>query len=217
LKNILWSFFEDSQSASKKPLLLLGGVHGDESQGVFLVEQYVKAELWKKLEGTGRCLYVIARVNPDGCEKKQRMNANLVDLNRNLPTLDWDPVAHKERYNPGPSPCSEPENKILVEFITKIDPHFIVTAHTYDPMINTNGPCQKVAEHMAKFNGYKIFPYIGYPTPGSLGTWAGQERNIPTITLEIEKDSPFDLVWKVHAKALEETFYYAATHEDLDK
>ena len=54
-----------------------------------------------------------------------------------------------------------------------------------------------------KKNQYKITDDIGYPTPGSLGTWAGWERKIPTITLEIERDSTQDKIWSLHAPALE--------------
>ena len=30
---------------------------------------------------------------------------------------------------------------------------------------------------------------IGYPTPGSFGTWAGVEKKIPTITLELDEET----------------------------
>ena len=29
---------------------------------------------------------------------------------------------------------------------------------------------------------------MGYPTPGSFGTWAGIEKEIPTITLELDEE-----------------------------
>jgi protein MpaA len=203
------------ETAQAKRFLLMGGVHGDEPQGVHVVEKFLEEELWKRLEGKAT-LYVIPEMNPDACAKKQRMNARGVDLNRNMATEDWDPVAHKDRYNPGPTPGSEIETQILTKFLESVKPQFIITCHTYEPMININGPCRKVAEHMAKFNKYIIAPYIGYPTPGSLGTWAGHERNIPTITLEIERDCEFSLAWETHGQALIESFLYATEHEDLD-
>jgi len=33
--------------------------------------------------------------------------------------------------------------------------------------------------------GYFIRPQIGYPTPGSLGSWLGIDRGIPILTLEL--------------------------------
>ena len=38
---------------------------------------------------------------------------------------------------------------------------------------------------MAKQNNYDVVPDIGYPTPGSFGTYTGIERNVPVITLEL--------------------------------
>ncbi|OFZ18133.1 MAG: hypothetical protein A2Z20_06210 [Bdellovibrionales bacterium RBG_16_40_8] len=40
---------------------------------------------------------------------------------------------------------------------------------------------------LARITGYKIVENIGYPTPGCLGTYCGLERNIPTLTYEIER------------------------------
>jgi murein peptide amidase A len=51
--------------------------------------------------------------------------------------------------------------------------------------VNWDGPAQKVAEVMAKANGYPVCKDIGYPTPGSLGSYAGKDLNIPIITLEL--------------------------------
>lgn len=35
---------------------------------------------------------------------------------------------------------------------------------------------------------------IGYPTPGSFGTWAGVEKGIPTITLELDEEVEVQLL-----------------------
>ena len=40
--------------------------------------------------------------------------------------------------------------------------------------------------------GYPIEESIGYPTPGSFGTWAGIEREILTITLELDESIPVE-------------------------
>lgn len=197
-------------------LLLLGGVHGDEPEGFYLVERFVREGDWKDLSGKA-ALWVIARVNPDGCAAGERGNGNGVDLNRNMPTKDWSPVAAKPRYNPGPAAASEPETRALMAFIEKLKPRAILSAHSWNPMINYNGPCKKLAEEMSRTNGYRISDDIGYPTPGSLGTWSGWERNIPTITLEIEEELAEEKIWVTHAKGLAVALRYAATHEELDR
>ena len=37
---------------------------------------------------------------------------------------------------------------------------------------------------------YPVEESIGYPTPGSFGTWAGIEKGIPIITLELDEEVP---------------------------
>ena len=44
-----------------------------------------------------------------------------------------------------------------------------------------------LAEKISEIINYPVESSIGYPTPGSFGTWAGVERNIPTITLEVDE------------------------------
>ena len=39
---------------------------------------------------------------------------------------------------------------------------------------------------------YPVEASIGYPTPGSFGTYCGVERNIPTITLEMDEECPVE-------------------------
>jgi len=195
-------------------LLLMGGVHGDEPEGYFLVEEFVRSGLWKELEGAAS-LWVIPRLNPDGCAENTRVNKRGVDLNRNMPTKDWDPVARKERYQPGPLAGSEFETQSLVKIIERLSPHAIVTMHTWEPMINYNGPARKLAEAMAAESGYIITDDIGYPTPGSFGTWAGWERKIPTITLEIERDSGPEKTWRVHKDSLLAGLLFASLNEQL--
>lgn len=196
-------------------LLLLGGVHGDETEGFYLVERFLAEGLYKKLEGLAS-LWVLPRVNPDGCALGTRVNANGVDLNRNMPTKDWDPVAATPRYNPGPRAASEPETLALLQLIDKVSPRAIVSAHSWKPMINYNGPCRRLAEKMAEFNGYQVADDIGYPTPGSLGTWAGWERKLATITLEIEADLEEEKIWQTHARSLTEGLVFAAREEKLE-
>ncbi len=195
-------------------LLLIGGVHGDEPEGYYLVERFMKDGGWKQLEGKA-ALWMLPRMNPDGCALNTRVNLNKVDLNRNMATKDWSPVAAKERYHPGPAAGSELETRALVRVIEDLKPRAIISMHTYDPMINYNGPCRKLADVLAKGSGYIVTDHIGYPTPGSLGTWAGWEREIPTITLEIERDCGPEKTWAVHSKPLLDGLLFAAENEDM--
>ena len=53
--------------------------------------------------------------------------------------------------------------------------------------MNYDGNAKQIAEKISNIIGYPVEKSIGYPTPGSFGTWAGIEKNIPTITLELDE------------------------------
>jgi murein peptide amidase A len=171
-------------------LLILGGVHGDEVEGVVLANAILGRLLTN--DDLRLRLTLVPTFNLDGVLAKTRGNARHVDLNRNLPTKDWSSVATTPRYQPGPKPSSESENKALVRFIEVEKPQFIISLHSWKPMLNINEPsgsnlCARVASTIASHTGDIIEPTIGYSTPGCLGTYAGLERGIPTITYEIER------------------------------
>jgi protein MpaA len=190
-------------TSGSQPVLLLGGVHGDEPEGVYLIEQFVSARLWKVVQEQV-ALWVLPRMNPDGCSLQQRCNARGVDLNRNMPTQDWTAVVQNPRYPPGLAAGSEIETQILVACLDRLQPCAILSAHSShtDLCVNFNGPAQQLAEAISRENGYPVKADIGYPTPGSLGTWAGEERGIPTITLEIRKGLTAPQVWEEQSRAL---------------
>ncbi len=186
-------------------VLVLGGVHGDEVEGVALAHALIGQLLTSPLNRIE--LTVVPEFNIDGILNKTRGNSNGVDLNRNLPTSDWSPIATTARYQPGPKPLSEIENRSLVDFIERELPTFIFSLHSWKPLLNINDPpgsslCQNVAARIASFTGDPIEPTIGYSTPGCLGTYAGLERRIPTLTYEIERGLNLETVIKKHLNPL---------------
>ena len=138
----------------------------------------------------------------DGLLAQSRFNGHGVDLNRNLPTNDWNPKAFDSKYPPVPSANSEPENKALVDLIGKNHFRFVITLHSWKPLLNVNGDCGPEAEVLSRLTGYEIKKEIGYPTPGCLGTYTGLERDIPTITYEIERGLAAAEVLKIHVPAI---------------
>ena len=191
--------FTNTTSANKARALILGGVHGDEPEVVVAAKGLL--EVFRQKFDLGLNITLVPEFNPEGILNKVRMNSRGVDLNRNLPTKDWSGVAATARYNPGPEPLSENENKALVKWLNENSVQLIISLHSWKPMLNTNGSIPE-AEIIAKMTGYKIEPDIGYPTPGSLGTYAGLERQIPTLTYEVERDITFDKVIKIHVPAI---------------
>lgn len=188
-----------------KRALLIGGVHGNETEGVAFMRGFCDEFANSDTFPTEVDLMLIPVLNPDGVLGYQRGNARGVDLNRNLPTKDWTPEYTESKYYPGTAPGSEPENQILVRILEEFQPDYIISFHSWKPMINTNGPAKKFAEAIYAKLPMVISDDIGYPTPGSLGTYAGWEREIPTITLEFERGKDLNLIYPESRNAIIES------------
>lgn len=179
-------------SGGTKRLLVLGGVHGDEHEGVWTAFSLLDSLIKSPIPHLNAVLVPI--FNVDGVLNNERTNSRGVDLNRNLPTQDWSPEIKTPRYHPGPAPLSEPENKALVSCINNIKPQLIISLHSWKPVLNVNGDCRQVAEAMAKVLSYPIDDDIGYPTPGCLGTFGAVNCQIPVLTVELERGATKDQV-----------------------
>lgn len=164
-------------------VLIIGVVHGDEPQGKFLIENYLESAT---LENFANRMLFIPCLNPDGLELKTRTNANGVDINRNFPTKNWV-ESEKDEFFGGKKPSSEIETRFVEEIIEEFSPDLILTLHAPFKVVNFDGPAKEIAEKISEIIGYPTQSDIGYPTPGSLGTYAGIERNIPIITLELDE------------------------------
>jgi protein MpaA len=181
-------------------VLILGGVHGDEIEGVWAGYGLLRA--FSESFPFHLNLTLVPAFNLDGVLKKDRRNNRGVDLNRNLPTKDWSPEIATERYHPGTAPNSEPENQALVKFLEAEKPRYILSLHSWKPMLNINGDCRAEAEAIARETGYIIEETIGYPTPGCLGSYAGLERSMPTLTYEIERGLDQKSILDIHVPAI---------------
>lgn len=176
---------------SRKPLgrvLLLGGIHGDELSSISIVFNWMRT-LNKYHSGLFHW-HVVPLLNPDGLLRKdpQRTNENGVDLNRNFPTANW----HKEsehywvtrtrknpRRYPGPGPLSEPESQWLAEEIARFKPDAIVSVHAPYGILDFDGP-----RTAPKQLGHLHLNLLG-TYPGSLGNYAGVQKEIPVVTIEL--------------------------------
>ncbi len=177
-------------SENSKNILVIGVFHGDEPQGKFLIENYIKNNKSK--------LLFIPCLNPDGINSNTRTNANGVDLNRNFPTNNWE-LTEKNEFYGGDTPASENETKFLVEIIDKYKPKIILTLHAPFKVVNYDGDAKNICEKISKIINYPVEANIGYPTPGSFGTYSGIENHIPTITLELDEKCPIeDLITPVN-------------------
>tara|TARA_B100000029_G_C17444039_1_gene912561 strand:- start:191 stop:1072 length:882 start_codon:yes stop_codon:yes gene_type:complete len=176
---------------NRQPLgkvLLIGGTHGDEYSSVSIVFKWLKI-LNKHHSGLFHW-HIVPLLNPDGLlrKKSQRMNGNNVDLNRNFPMTNWQDTAIKywieekgkdPRYYPGPEALSEPESNWLVGHINTFRPDVIVAIHAPYGVIDHDGP-----RNAPNKLGSLYLSYLG-TYPGSLGNFAGIQRQIPVITVEL--------------------------------
>jgi protein MpaA len=115
-----------------------------------------------------------------------------VDLNRNFPTRDWSPdlVRHRSTLedprdvalSPGVKPGSEPETKALLRLIEELSPPVVVALHAPLACIDDakEGP---LAHWLAERTGLPLVSDVGYPTPGSFGSWGG-EQGVGVVTYE---------------------------------
>ncbi len=170
--------------------LFVGAFHGDEAISERFLMRWLNNIEHHSLKTRPFYLAVLPCLNPDGVAAGSRVNANKVDINRNWPTRNWRENTEKpgSPYFGGSAPASEPETQALMRLIEQLQPRVIVSIHSPYRVVNYDGPLPDtlhLAEAMAAHNGYPVTASIGYPTPGSFGNWAGLERHIPTITLEL--------------------------------
>lgn len=166
---------------TKNPkVLVIGCFHGDEPQGKYLIDEYLK-------DNKNTKLLFIPCLNEYGVRNNVRTNENGVDLNRNFPTGNWELTERNEFFG-GEFPESEKETKFVISVVEKYNPKIILTLHAPFKVVNYDGDARALAEEISQIINYPVEGNIGYPTPGSFGTWAGVERNIPTITLELDEE-----------------------------
>lgn len=194
-----------SENKAEKYIYLIAGTHGDEVEGVFVLN---KLFTWiKEQDELDIPMVVIPILNPDGYREGRRVNSHCVDLNRNMPTSDWSPEYKKEKYHPGQEAGSESENKFLIRLLEKFPPALTISMHSWKPFLNYNGNIRDVCEFIHKYNNYPIDDDIGYKTTGSLGTYIPEKYNTGVLTFElppISDDQGLQEIWEANEKALKD-------------
>ena len=177
-------------------LVILAAIHGDEAETTVVVSEALRCLPSGELRAA-----VILCGNPDGLLRGTRGNVRGVDLNRNFPTSNWspDPVHYKTRANdardialsPGSQPASEPETTALLALLDRLKPRAVVSIHAALACIDDAGGSH-LGRQLAARCDLPLLTEIGYPTPGSMGTWAS-EQGLNLVTWELEAASLYDL------------------------
>jgi protein MpaA len=173
--------FPAARSApARAPLLIMGGIHGDEPASVDALLDLL-ARLPAALPAP---VWLVPALNPDGLAAGRKNSARDVDLNRNFPARSFR-TDHQPGYFPGPAPLSEPETRALADLIAREAIGAALAVHAPFACVNYDGPAAAWAQAVAQACGWPARGDIGYPTPGSFGSWLGIDRGLPVLTLEL--------------------------------
>jgi len=179
-------------------VLFLGGIHGNEPAGVALCRQLASYLDRYPTVCAGRRVVIAPALNPDGLAAGRRTNARGVDLNRNFEARNRVAVRRHGRQ-----PLSEPEARYIVSLIRRYRPARIVTLHQPLACVDWDGPAQGLAAAMGRASGLPARK-LG-ARPGSLGSYAGVEQEIPIVTLELPAGasnlSPAG-AWRIYGRSL---------------
>ncbi len=193
---------------AKNTTLVFSMVHGDEVTPLYVG---LKLAHWMR-ENQGKYpntrIVIAPLVNPDSFYRRPRTrtNARGVDVNRNLPTADWNTKALKlwkskfasnPRRFPGHRSASEPETAFQVELIRQVQPQKILSIHAPLNFMDYDGPSiltlarfpKEYVQECLKLRA-RLKAVSGGFFPGSLGNYAGQDLGIPTLTLELPTANP---------------------------
>ena len=168
-------------------MLLIGGTHGDELTSVSLTFWWLDM-----LDASPNKIHwrVAPVMNPDGLmvDPATRVNANAVDLNRNLPTPGWreasqkywQDVGREARRYPGDEPASEPETKWLINAVDSFKPDVIIALHAPYGVLDYDGLYPPPLQ-LGKLSLQRLGVF-----PGSLGNYGSRYLGIPVMTVELD-------------------------------
>ncbi|MES1206725.1 MAG: M14 family zinc carboxypeptidase, partial [Pseudomonadota bacterium] len=128
--------------------------------------------------------WLVPAANPDGLWAGRKNSARDVDLNRNFPARSFR-ADHQPGYFPGPAPLSEPETQAVAALIGREPVRGAVAVHAPFACVNYDGPAAAWAAAVSRACGWPARGDIGYPTPGSFGSWLGLDQGLPVLTLEL--------------------------------
>jgi len=170
-------------------LLLVAGLHGEEPDTTVVLSRGLRSRETREIQPN---VGVILCANPDGLSRGTRGNALGIDLNRNFSSANWRPEPASCRWHvgdeegipieTGDTSGSEPETAALQDLILTWKPKLVLSLH--GPLDCIDDPeASPLGRWLSEKTGSPLVREIGYPTPGSMGSWAA-EQSIPLITWE---------------------------------
>lgn len=150
---------------SVRALLVVGCIHGTECAGIGVARRLAHSSPPGPV-----ALWVIPDLNPDGRALGTRQNGRGVDLNHNFPS-QWRPRG--QPWDPeyaGPRPRSEPETRIAMALIARLQPRITIWFHQYDqlePLVRAWGGSIPAARRYARLAGipFRRLPWLQGTAP----------------------------------------------------
>jgi len=160
-------------------VVAIGAMHGDEPQSRRPLEH-----LRDHRPVHGVDLWVIPVLNPDGYHRGTRKNSHGVDLNRNFP-VRWKDL--DGGYESGPGPASEPETRVALEFLRRIDPDRMISLH--QPFFNVDAKSSKLPRFSRQVANEMRIPLgdvdCGGVCHGTMTQWFNKRLDGASITVEL--------------------------------
>jgi protein MpaA len=186
-RSVLGLPLESWRPTGRCELLLFAGIHGEEPETTYALSRALRQLVDRPAHAA-----VVLAANPDGLIRGTRANARGVDLNRNFPATNWrpDPVTSRStiedpsdvQLSPGAHAGSEPETQALIALIAELRPDAVIALHAPLDCID-DANASPLGARLAQRTGMPLVRDVGYPTPGSFGSW-GAEHGVPVITYE---------------------------------
>lgn len=178
-------------------MLVIGVIHGNEDDGVPILEQLATEPV-----PPGVDLWLVESMNPDGQAAGQRWNASGVDLNRNFPH-DWGPIGEPGNSEyAGKGPASEPETQAIVMLAERIRPELAIWYHQdlyrLSPGQGLEG---ELKQRYAALTGLPIERITGGTYTGVAATWLRTTIGAPSFIVELGPSLTLDEA-AIHATAV---------------
>lgn len=184
-------------------VLVVGPLAGEQPEAVALAGQLAAhlARFPQRLVGT--TVTIVREPNPDGRARRTPGNAHGVLLDRNFQTKGWRKVPSGDQLASGREPQSEAETKALAELMADVRPQCVVLLASTPgrPKVDFCGPADELA-HKVGIETKLPAARHSSPPSGSLMTYAGVDRGIPTVRLHVPARSEPDANWHVYKRAL---------------
>jgi len=187
--NPIESFRSDAKGS--KYLYLIAGIHGDEVEGIFLLQKLF-AWLSENHNMEDLPMIVVPILNIDGHYRLSKYNANGVDLNTNFPTNIHSSIPRKQTF------LSELESSFIDQQFKKYPPGIVFNFMSQYPKITYSGNARDVVNYLSKLNSYptKEEQVLDRGTICHYGDYHYKTPVINFYTSRINEDLKLNDIWE---------------------